>query len=80
VLLFSGEVDGATPPWVAASVARLLPNGRQVVAPHTGHQIDSPCTTDLMEAFIANPSAPLDASCAAALHRPPFATTIPPAE
>jgi len=79
VVLFSGEVDGATPPWEAAAAVRVLTNGRQIVAPHTGHQIDSPCTTDLMQAFIANPAAPLDAACAAAAHRPPFASAVPPA-
>jgi pimeloyl-ACP methyl ester carboxylesterase len=79
VVLFSGEADGATPPWIAASAVRLLDHGRQIVAPHTGHQIDSPCTTDLMQTFIANPSArQLDAACAATAHRPPFATAMPP--
>jgi hypothetical protein len=78
VVLFSGDVDGATPPWIAGSALRSLPKGRQIVAAHTGHQIDSPCTTNLMQAFIANPSAALDAACAAAVRRPPFATDMPP--
>ncbi len=78
VVLFSGAADGATPPGFAASAVRSLPNGRQIVAPHTGHQIDRPCTTDLMQTFFAHPSArDLDAACAATAQRPPFATAMP---
>lgn len=38
ILVFSGEADGAAPPWFAASAMKYWPNGRQVIFPHTGHQ------------------------------------------
>ena len=78
VILFSGEADGSTPPWMAGAAVTLLPNGRQIKAPHTGHQIDGPCTWNLMQTFIKNPSAPqLDSSCVDKAQRPAFATDIP---
>jgi hypothetical protein len=77
--MFSGDADGATPPWIAEAAVKFLPNGRQIMAPHTGHQIDGPCTWDLMEAFIRDPSAQrLDAACVEKARRPPFATEITP--
>src|SRR5206468_3478276 len=39
VVMFSGDADGSTPPWFAAAAVGQLPHGRQIVAPHTGHQI-----------------------------------------
>jgi hypothetical protein len=76
--MFSGGADGATPPWIAGAALEFLTNGRQVEVPHTGHQIDSPCAPDLMQAFIKNPSVrQLDAACVATIHRPPFATEVP---
>jgi hypothetical protein len=78
VILFSGEADGATPPWIAAGAIASLPNGRLITAPHTGHQIDAPCLWGLMQAFIRTASAgSLDASCVSQLTRPPFATDVP---
>ena len=78
VVMFSGEADGSTPPWVAEAAVRFLPNGRQITATHTGHQVDGPCTWDLMQAFIRNPSVEqLDAACVEKIQRPPFATEIP---
>jgi pimeloyl-ACP methyl ester carboxylesterase len=78
VILFSGDADGATPEWFAEAALKSLPNGRQIKAPHTGHQIDGPCTWDLMAAFFKNPSVrDLDASCVAKAQRPAFATEIP---
>jgi pimeloyl-ACP methyl ester carboxylesterase len=77
VVMFSGEADGSTPPWIAEAAIKLLPNGRQINAIHTGHQIDGPCTWNLMQAFINNPSVQqLDASCVEKAQRPPVATEI----
>jgi pimeloyl-ACP methyl ester carboxylesterase len=79
VVLFSGDADGATPAWFAEAAVRFLPNGIQIKAPHTGHQIDGPCTWDLMQAFVRNPSVrQLDAACVEKAHRPPFATAVSP--
>jgi hypothetical protein len=78
VVMFSGDADGSTPPWLAADAVKFLPNGRQIKAFHTGHQIDGPCTWDLMQTFFKNPSAQgLDAACLEKARRPPFATEIP---
>jgi pimeloyl-ACP methyl ester carboxylesterase len=80
VVMFSGDADGSTPPWIAEAGVKFLRNGRQIKAPHTGHQIDGPCTWDLMQAFFKNPDVQrLDASCVAQAHRPPFATSEAPA-
>jgi len=78
IIMFSGDADGSTPPWIAEESVRSLPNGRQILAPHTGHQIDGPCTWELMQGFFKNPSAQrLDASCVAEARRPPFALEMP---
>jgi pimeloyl-ACP methyl ester carboxylesterase len=78
VILFSGEADGATPPWIATNALATLPNGRQLLAPHTGHQMDSPCIWGAMQALIRTASAKsVNASCVSQLIRPPFATDIP---
>jgi hypothetical protein len=78
VILLSGDADGSTPPWIAQAALAFLPNGRQITAPHTGHQIDGPCTWDVMAAFFKNPSGrDLDASCVEKAQRPAFATEIP---
>jgi len=77
-VLYSGEADGSTPPWIAEAAARFLSRGRLIQVPHTGHQIAGPCAWDLMRDFIGHPSArDLDASCAAGTKRPPFATEVP---
>ena len=79
VVMFSGEADGSTPPWIAEAAVKLLPYGRQIQAPHTGHQIDGPCTWDLMQAFFRSAAVnTLDASCAERARRPPFALELPP--
>jgi pimeloyl-ACP methyl ester carboxylesterase len=78
VVMFAGDADGSTPPGFAAAALTFLPNGRVINAPHTGHQIDGPCTWDLMQSFIRKPVASnLDASCAGNARRPPFATELP---
>jgi len=78
IVMFSGDADGSTPPWIAQAAAALLPNGRHILAPHTGHQIDGPCTWELMHQFFTFPSAQrLDASCVAKAERPPFAREMP---
>jgi len=77
-VLFSGEADGATPPWIADGAIASLPNSRLIRAPHTGHQLNQPCIWNLMQTFIRTASAPsLDTSCVSQLIRPPFATAAP---
>jgi pimeloyl-ACP methyl ester carboxylesterase len=78
VLMISGEADGATPPWFAEAALKNYPNGRQVNVSHYGHQLDGPCVASIFVTFIERGSAKdLDASCAAQVRRPPFATEIP---
>jgi len=77
VVMFSGEADGSTPPWIAEAAVKFWPNGRQIIAPHTGHQIDGPCTWDLMQAFFKTASvSQLDSSCVENAKRPRFATNL----
>lgn len=79
VLIFSGELDGSTPPWFGKSALQSLPNGVQITARYYGHQLDSPCAVEALDALIAKGSAKaVDGTCAAAIRRPPFATEIPP--
>jgi hypothetical protein len=78
MLLFSGNADGSTPPWIASEAVKRFPNGRQVIAPHTGHQIDGPCTWEIMTSFVDTPAVPqIDTSCVATSRRPPFVTEVP---
>lgn len=77
LIMFSGEADGSTPPWIATEAIKLWPNGHQILARHTGHQIDGPCTWNLMSGFIRSGSyGQLDRSCIETAHRPRFETEI----
>ena len=74
VILLSGDVDGATPPWIAEEAIDGFVNGRLIKAPNTGHQIPGPCAWNLMQALFSKPAVrELDASCVADFRRPPFA-------
>ena len=78
VLMFSGAVDGSTPPWLGEGAVRELRNGRQVMARYVGHQTDSPCAWGILERFIATASvANIDVSCVEKIRRPPFVTELP---
>ncbi|MGZ8486332.1 MAG: alpha/beta hydrolase [Candidatus Binatia bacterium] len=78
VLMLSGDIDPVTPAEFGARALTSLPNGRQVILRSTPHSYASPCARDQIVAFITNGSAKeLDASCAARLRRPPFATELP---
>ena len=78
VLMISGTADGATPPWYGEAALKNFPNGRQVKIPHYGHQVGGPCVSGMFKSFIEKGSAEaVDASCAAEVRRPPFATELP---
>ena len=64
---------------MAERAVKFLPNGRQLRAGRTGHQIDGPCTWDLNpQAFVKTPSAhQLNAGCVERAQRPPFAIEMP---
>lgn len=74
VLLFSGELDPATPPRWADLAAETLPHSRKFVVPGVGHgTVAEGCVPRLVEQFLQKPDpAALDASCLAPLKRPPF--------
>jgi pimeloyl-ACP methyl ester carboxylesterase len=78
VLMLSGDIDPATPAEFGAKALKTLPNGRQVILRNTPHSYTSACARSLIGEFITSGSAnELNASCAARLRRPPFATELP---
>jgi len=86
VLLLSGGLDPATPPRHAERVAQALgPNARHVVVPNAGHGVMAiGCMRDVLFRFVdaATDAEALavDASCAAAVPRPPMAQPVRAAE
>ena len=77
VLMLSGELDPVTPPDLATSLLRWLPNSRQILmhnATHGGNE----CQETLAREFIEQGSAKgLDASCVDGMKRLPFVTALP---
>ena len=79
VLILSGELDGVTPPSLAAAAARTLPQSRQILMRNEAHGYWNDCTQNLMAQFVTKASArDLDVSCVQKLRRPPFVTEIAP--
>src|SRR2546425_859889 len=75
VLLLSGELDAATPAHYATTLARGLPNARQVLIRNAAHEYFADCPRDLVADFFAQGSArDLDTRCVETLRRPPFVT------
>lgn len=80
VMMFSGEVDGSSPPWFGKSAMKHLPNGEQILVRYYGHQLNSPCMWEIMRKFVDAASVRgIDTSCTEKIRRPPFATEIPAA-
>jgi pimeloyl-ACP methyl ester carboxylesterase len=52
VLMFSGADDPWTPPYEAGEALRYLPNGKHVVIPDAGHDLDRASLTAQGAAFI----------------------------
>ena len=78
VLMLSGELDPASPPWLAAEAVRRLPNGLQVTLPRGAHGYFNDCLSGITAEFVARGSARgLDTSCLARARRPPFVTALP---
>jgi pimeloyl-ACP methyl ester carboxylesterase len=76
VVMFSGDVDPVTPPWIGAAALRYLPDGRQIVVRDLAHSIsNNPCIDNLTAKFVETASAKdLDASCVEKIHRSGFIT------
>ncbi|MFB1486112.1 MULTISPECIES: alpha/beta hydrolase [unclassified Thiocapsa] len=68
-LVMQGALDTQTAPSWGALMVSSLPKGRLVFFPETGHGTlaFSQCARDIGAAFIDNPEASLDSSCAEAL-------------
>ena len=79
VLLMAGTVDPVTPPATAELAAATLSSSRVVPFSNTGHGGGAAdCEAKLIRRFMDDPSpAMLDASCAEAVKRPPFALEAP---
>lgn len=74
VLLISGELDPVTPPWLAASAARNLPNSHHLIIHNATHD-SYPCVENIVADFIDKGSAQgLDTACAEKIRRVPFIT------
>jgi len=73
VLIFSGMLDPATPPNLAAAAAKYLPNSRIVTIRNAAHGYSSPCLQSIAIDFIAAGSATdLDTACVDTIRRPAF--------
>lgn len=68
-LVMQGAFDTQTAPSWGAWMVSSLPKGRLVFLPESGHGTlaFSQCAKDIGAAFLENPAAPFDASCADAL-------------
>jgi pimeloyl-ACP methyl ester carboxylesterase len=78
ILMISGADDPATPPEYGRAALRYLPNARQIIIAHAGHDNESACTDALIVQFVRAGSARhlTGTSCAASTQRPPFATSM----
>lgn len=68
-LVSSGALDPITPPGFGDIAAATLSRATVVVHANSGHgaTLQSPCGTQHLHRFLANPTAPLDTSCAATI-------------
>ena len=77
VLMINGADDPATPPQFGAQELKYLPNGRQLLIPHAGHDFSSRCSNDIEAQFLDTYSVRnLQTNCLRAESRPPFATSL----
>jgi pimeloyl-ACP methyl ester carboxylesterase len=78
VFMIAGADDPTTPPEFALEALRFFSNGKLLVIKNESHDVEAPCSMTLSEQFIREASVKdLDtASCAAAYHRPAFATSL----
>jgi hypothetical protein len=68
-LVSSGRLDPITPPGFGTLAASTLSNSETVIHENSGHgaTLQSACGTQNLHAFIANPDATHDMSCASAI-------------
>ena len=77
-LILSGDLDPVTPPSRGEAMRKHFPNSLHVIAPGGGHNVSfSGCIPRLIADFLdADDWKELDTSCAAAIARPPFVTSL----
>lgn len=73
-LVLAGTYDPATPPRDSRAAADALPRATYVEFDGIGHGVwdTSECSLSIVRAFLADPDAAVDASCAAAITGPAF--------
>ncbi len=74
-LLLAGEVDAATPPWMAVEAAKHLANAELVIVPNSSHwELNgTACMETIMGVFLEKSAlGDEDRACLAAIMRPPF--------
>jgi len=76
-LFLSGADDPATPPWFAKALLRDFARGRQVVFPHSGHELAGVCFNAIAVKFADTGKVDAGETCAGGLKRPAFATSLP---
>lgn len=80
-LVFSGERDPVTPPSNGELAVRTLSHAHHFVISGGGHGYDGlvgvACVDSMIVRFIEQPNAAPDSACVAAIHRPPFPTSLP---
>jgi pimeloyl-ACP methyl ester carboxylesterase len=78
VLFVAGALDTGAPAEYSRQAALTLPNSRVVVLPGGGHWVmhRHECTRRVMLEFLADPAAPIDASCADSIQPPSFVTDV----
>jgi pimeloyl-ACP methyl ester carboxylesterase len=82
VLIISGAVDPATPPWVAAEAAAFLPNALHLAVPNRSHApTNFACENGVIQAFIDSGTAVgLDIDCLEATAWPAFQPNVTPVD
>jgi pimeloyl-ACP methyl ester carboxylesterase len=77
-LILSGESDPITPPSWGQAAAGHLSQGQFFVFPGIAHRVlgadrdRGNCSMDMLDAFLADPTTPLDTTCLDAMELPPF--------
>jgi len=71
-LVFAGTFDPITPPSWSQQVAESLPNSFYVEMPNHGHGMSTSCPVNIRVAFLIDPLAAPDRSCADQTGAPDF--------
>ncbi|MES1202015.1 MAG: alpha/beta hydrolase [Pseudomonadota bacterium] len=80
VFIVSGAFDPATPPAWASAMAAHMSHAQQAIFPAGGHGSGFyyPCAWTLLDAFLNDPSKPVDSACVFTLRSADFARSASP--